>query len=238
MRLHVAQLGLVLGEAEVAEVCQARTLQDEQPRIGVVGYRRISRIQDEGFVERGILFGGGQRRRHRLDAGNVERAPAIGVHLDGAPTPPAVQGLQAAAQRWTADRLLAGPKGATVRGDAGEGEEDDRNPEAHRGKTRHPGAQTPANGRRDQPPAEQQQDDSRGDEQDGVGRQAEDGVGLRRARHPGVGRAGANWRDQPGDEQQADRPEPLEPPPVAAGVARGERHWARVMTVCRRGGNI
>src|SRR2546423_3588975 len=180
MRLHLAQLGLVLRDAEVGEVGQPRPLEDEEPRIGVAGHTRIRRIENEGLVQGGILFGSGERRRHRLDTGAVERPTAIGIHLDGASTLPTVQRLEPAAERRTTDWLLAGPKWTTVRGDTGEGEENDRDPEADSGKPRHPGAQTTANGGGDQAGAGQQPE-GRPREEQGWGRgQPEDRAGLRR----------------------------------------------------------
>src|SRR5438132_7454073 len=55
MGLDLAYFRLVLVKAQVGEVGESRTLEDEQPRIGVAGDARVRGIQDEGFVEGGVL---------------------------------------------------------------------------------------------------------------------------------------------------------------------------------------
>ena len=201
MRLHLTQLGLMLTEAKVGEVGQARPLEDEQPGVRVARHARIGRVEDKGLIERGILFGGGQRFCHRLDARDVEWPLAIGVHLDRAPAPPAMQRKQPSAKGRTVDRLLTRLQRPTVGGHTGECEEDDRDAEADEGKTRRPGTKTAAGGGGNQPPAEHEQDGGRRDEQDGVRRQSEHRVGLGGAGHPRIGGTRPERCDQPGDQQ-------------------------------------
>src|SRR2546426_5563612 len=138
MGLHLTQLRLVLGQAEIREVGEPRTLQYEQARVRVVDNPPIRRIQDEGLVEDGILPGPPERPRHRLNAAQVQRPLTIDVHLERAAVLPAVHGLQARAQAGTVDRLFAGSKRPAVGRYAGKGEEDDSDADRDRGETAGP----------------------------------------------------------------------------------------------------
>src|SRR5213082_2831786 len=98
VRLELTCLGLMLAEAEVGEVGKAGLLEDEQAGVRVVRDTRIGRVEDEGFVECGVLFGGPKPRRHRLNASDVEWPRTVGIHLDRAPAAPAVQRPQPGAE--------------------------------------------------------------------------------------------------------------------------------------------
>ena len=238
MRLHLAQLGLVLGQAEIRKVGEPRTLQHEQAPVGVVDNASIRCIKDEGLVEDRILPGPPERPCHRLNAAQVKRPLAIDVHLERAAVLPAVHGLQACAQPGTVDRLFAGSKRPAVGRHAGKGEEDDCDADRDRGETAGPCQKAPSKGSRNQPTAQPEQQAGRRNEQHRVRRQAENGVGRRRAGHARIGRPGPKRGNHPRDQQQAERPQPSQPPRQAAGVFCGDRHWASETTVWRRGGSM
>ena len=238
MGLHVAQPRLALRQTEIREVRESWSLKHEQTRVRVVDNAPIGGIEDEGLVKSGILLGSPQRARHRLHRVQVEWPLAIGVHLERAAVLPAVHGQQARAQVGTVDGLLAGSEWPAVRRRAGKREKDDPDPDRDRGEPGCPSAQAPAKGDRNQPPAQPEQHAGRRNEQHRVRCQAENGVGLRRAGHAGIRPSGPKRGDQPGDQQQPERPQPSQPPRRAAAVFVRDRHWAREMTVWRRGGSM
>src|ERR671935_2791661 len=125
MRLHVPQLRLVLAQTQVAKVGEGWPGEDEQTRVRIAGDREIRRIEHEGLVQRRVLLYRRQRPRHRLDAGEIQRSSPVRVHLDGAATLPAVDGLKPAAQGRADNRSLAAAKWPAIGGNAGEGEKDD-----------------------------------------------------------------------------------------------------------------
>src|ERR671935_726157 len=157
MRLHVPQLRLVLAQTQVAKVREGRPGEDEQTRVRIAADREIRRVEDEGLVQRRVLLYRRQRPRHRLDAGDIQRSLPVRVHLDGAATLPAMEGLKPAAQGWAGNRSLAAAKWPAIGGYAGEGEKEDGDANHDGNQPAGPGAHAAAGGRRDQTSAQEQE---------------------------------------------------------------------------------
>src|SRR2546429_2967815 len=154
MGLHLAQLRLVLRQAEIRKVREPGALQHKQAPVGVVDNAPIRAIEDEGLVEGGILPRRPERSRHRLSAAEVARPLAIDVQLERATVLPAVLGLQARAQPGTVDRFFTGSKWPAVGRHAGKREEDDADADPDRGEAPGPRNKATPKSSRNQPPAQ------------------------------------------------------------------------------------